>query len=116
MHREINTLLLSFSEAKDEKTDKQNINKPRKEIPDLPTAAHVKRLGKQNSQRVRPVKLYFNSVDKAKVIFKQKVSFVKKKLRDKLKLRLEKGEQDLTNKFLSGKPQIVTQKKGNTGI
>lgn len=96
-------------------------------------AKHSFRLGKVNVGRVRPVKLVFESEREVSIIFKNKQLFVSKKLmvqkdqtpreRDylnelkaELQTRINKGEKDLTIKYVNQTPIIISKnaRGGNT--
>ncbi|KAJ2941709.1 hypothetical protein O0L34_g10517 [Tuta absoluta] len=91
------------------------------------TVATLFRLGRRDPARPkpRPIKIIFKSRQDARKVLKNKTKCKDvriyddktpkqmqelEELRQRLKVRLEKGEVDLTIKFINGEPKIVKQK------
>lgn len=90
---------------------------------DIPKPIKVVRLGKYNSGKSRNIKVYFDTNGPTKTLLRNKDKLPKnikiysdqtpaqqnylKKLKEELKCREDKGETDLTIKYISGTPTII---------
>lgn len=98
--------------------------------PTCPKPERVLRVGKYDPAKNRPIKVCYNSHETVKNILRNKTSFKdenikiysdqtpnqKKYLMDlqnQLKLRQEKGEENITIKYIRGVPKIITQQSKN---
>ena len=131
-----NILLLGFKDYQDAATDLSKVNEILLNLDEKPQAKFAFRLGKQIPEKIRPLKLVFDSVSTVNYIFKNRDFFVSRELkavndstplernflrdlRISLQKRIDEGETDLTIKFVKGIPSICKQKnvkKGNAPL
>lgn len=125
--RAMNVLVLGLAETNDLASDMLCVNNLLMNLPKQIEIKSVKRMGKANENRVRPLKLFLKSLDDVKLLFANKQIFEQEKLkvvndstpnerkylvdlRTELNARINNGEKNLTIRYISGVPTIICQK------
>ena len=128
--RSKNVILHGFSEHGSTDNDLLTVNQLLEKFPGKPKAKSAHRLSKLVNDKTRPLKLFFESRDIPMLLFKHSQIFEAEKLkatndstplerellqnaRTSLQKRTEKGEHNLTIKFIRGNPTVVKQKPKN---